>query len=262
MSNVLGELFGEIADAIRGKTGDTATMKPAEFPAKISGISVGGGSSADVRYVTFMNDDGTVEVGKLPVAVGYDCPTPKFTPVKESTAQYDYSFYGWATEANGAANANALKAVTEDRTVYANFAAVLRYYTISFYDGDTLLTTKTVAYGSVPSYTPTKDGYDFDGWTPAIATVTGEASYTAKWKTAAAFATASWAEISAITAAGTSASSFAVGDKRNELLNYADGTTENIELVIAHIADNGRLYIALNHALATLKPIFRQSILE
>ena len=40
MSNVLGELFGDIADAIREKTGDTATMKPAEFPEKIGGIDV------------------------------------------------------------------------------------------------------------------------------------------------------------------------------------------------------------------------------
>lgn len=44
MANVLGELFGDIASAIREKTGDTATMKPAEFPDKISAIEVGGGS--------------------------------------------------------------------------------------------------------------------------------------------------------------------------------------------------------------------------
>lgn len=52
--NVLGVLFSDIADAIRGKTGDTATMKPAEFPEKISGIETGnsGGNSADgVWYV-------------------------------------------------------------------------------------------------------------------------------------------------------------------------------------------------------------------
>ena len=41
MANVLGELFGNIATAIREKTGDTATMKPAEFPEKIRGIEVG-----------------------------------------------------------------------------------------------------------------------------------------------------------------------------------------------------------------------------
>lgn len=44
MANVLGELFSNIANAIREKTGDSATMKPAEFPEKISGIEVGGGS--------------------------------------------------------------------------------------------------------------------------------------------------------------------------------------------------------------------------
>lgn len=48
--NVLGVLFGDIADAIRSKTGETATMKPAEFPEKINGIEVGtgGASSGEV----------------------------------------------------------------------------------------------------------------------------------------------------------------------------------------------------------------------
>ena len=43
MSNVLGNLFEEIANAIREKTGGTDTMKPAEFPAEIASIPVGGG---------------------------------------------------------------------------------------------------------------------------------------------------------------------------------------------------------------------------
>ena len=38
MGNVLGELFGDIASAIREKTGDEATMKPAQFPVKIREI--------------------------------------------------------------------------------------------------------------------------------------------------------------------------------------------------------------------------------
>jgi hypothetical protein len=40
MANVLGKLFSDIATAIRDKTGDTSTMKPADFPAKISAIKV------------------------------------------------------------------------------------------------------------------------------------------------------------------------------------------------------------------------------
>lgn len=39
--STLSVLFANIAEAIRNKTGDTATMKPAEFPAKIESINVG-----------------------------------------------------------------------------------------------------------------------------------------------------------------------------------------------------------------------------
>ena len=48
--NVLGTLFGDIANAIRAKTGDTATMKPIDFPTKISEIEVSssGGSGGSV----------------------------------------------------------------------------------------------------------------------------------------------------------------------------------------------------------------------
>ena len=84
-----------------------------------AGKKAGGGSSADVRYVTFMSDDGAEELGKIPVATGYDCPTPKFTATKESTPQFHFTHDYWATEPNGATDPNALKAVTEDRVVYA-----------------------------------------------------------------------------------------------------------------------------------------------
>lgn len=53
MANVLGELFGDIASAIREKTGDEGTMKPAQFPEKISGIETG----ADVSGVTATAED-------------------------------------------------------------------------------------------------------------------------------------------------------------------------------------------------------------
>ena len=48
MANALGTLFGDIASAIREKTGDTATMKPAQFPEKIAAIEAGGGGSLPV----------------------------------------------------------------------------------------------------------------------------------------------------------------------------------------------------------------------
>ena len=196
-------------------------------------VAESGGSSADVRYVTFMSDDGTEEYGKLPVATGYDCPNPKFAVTKESTAQYHYALAGWATTPNGAMDANALKAVTEDRTVYANFAAILRSYYITFCDEDgTELDKREWAYGSVPSHTPVKDGYDLDKWVPTPVAVTGEASYTATWKTKATFETATWAEIAEICDSGNAATTFAVGDRKPVTLTYNDGTTETIWFTI------------------------------
>ena len=353
MANVLGELFGDIATAIRSKTGEEGTMKPAEFPNKIKSIgekvvfalqtvtgfqldptfgaytpgfvypseftleagksyrvnwdgvdyecvsfsfpysgvtfhavgnassmglpgngepflithgvdenvsqifslddkdahTVGfyttadassGGSSDELRHVTFMSYDGTVEYGKKAVAVGDDCADPIArgifdTPTRESTAQYNYTFSGgWATVPNGGKDANALKAVNEDRTVYANYVSAVRYYTITFYDSDgtTVLTTKSVAYGSVPSYTPTKEGYDFGGWNPTPVAVTGPASYSAVWVEKPAFATATWAKIKEVCDAGMHKSTFAIGDKKPVTLTYADGTSETINFTI------------------------------
>lgn len=186
-----------------------------------AGKNAGGGSSADVRYVTFMTYDGSIEYGKKAVAVGDDCADPIdrgifTTPIRESTAQYNYAFAGWSTQVNGGLDSNALKAVEEDRTVYANFEAVLRCYTITYLDDDgvTVLSTEPVAYGSVPSYTPSKDKYDFVAWVPALVAVTSDASYTATWKAKAAFATATWAEIAEICEAGKAAETFAVGDTK------------------------------------------------
>lgn len=222
MANALGGLFSEIAGAIREKTGEVGTMKPVEFPDKILGIS---GSSADVRYVTFANEDGTVEYGKKPTAVGDDCADPITrgifsTPTKESTAQYNYTFGGWATTPGGGIDANALKAVTEDRTVYANFISVLRYYTITYYDGDgvTVLKTETLAYGEMPSYAPTKSGVTFNGWIPAATTVVGNASYTADWLPAVAFNGGSWEDIAQVVANGKASSTFALDETRTEIV--------------------------------------------
>ena len=48
----LTTLFQNTADAIRSKTGDTATMQASQFPAKIRGINVGiSQDDADARYL-------------------------------------------------------------------------------------------------------------------------------------------------------------------------------------------------------------------
>ena len=181
----------------------------------------GEGSAAGVHFVTFMNEDGTAELYKRPVADGDDCADPVIReyisePTKESTAQYNYTHVGWSASPNGALDENILKAVTADKTVYANFAAVIRYYTVTYYDSDgtTVLKTESLAYGTTPSYKPTKEGYTFDGWIPAVAAVTGDVTYTVKWTEKITFANSEWADIARVCEAGEASSYFKVGDRR------------------------------------------------
>ncbi len=210
----------QIANAIRSKTGGTDPIPVPDMAGQITGITTEGSSSDDVRYVTFLSEDGSVEYGKKPVAIGDDCADPLTrglfaTPTKASDVQYSYSFAGWASEPYGGLDAEALKAVSEDRMLYANFAAVVRSYTITYYDGDTVLKTVQVAYGATPpAYTPEKTGVNFNGWQPELAVVTGDASYYAQWTEALTFANGSWADIAAISESGNAATTFAVGDEK------------------------------------------------
>ena len=50
MSNVLGTLFGDIAAAIRSKNGEEDTMKPAEFPGKISALTVASPENSGLKF--------------------------------------------------------------------------------------------------------------------------------------------------------------------------------------------------------------------
>lgn len=178
-----------------------------------------------VRYVTFMNDDGTVTYGQKSVLVGTDCIEPVAggymdAPTKESTAEHTFTFSGgWATEPNGGKDSNALKNVTEDRTVYANFIAAVRYYTVTFYDdnGTTVLNTQSIAYGAKPSYTPSKTGYKFTGWVPEITEVTEDQSYTATWAKQESLTDYTWAQIAAMSVEEVRAK-FALGSKKGNAL--------------------------------------------
>lgn len=186
----------------------------------------GGGSVEGVHTVTFMTEDGSAVLYERLVVDGDDCANVVdrgllATPTKESTVQYEYTYSGWSLTSGGSADASALKSVTADRTVYAAFASAVRYYTVTYYDsdGETVLKTESLAYGSVPSYTPEKDGFSFDSWTPALANVTGNACYTAVWQEKVTFAGGSWADIAAISESGQAADYFAVGDKRTITIN-------------------------------------------
>ena len=66
MANALGTLFQNIASAIRAKTGETGTMKPAEFPDKIAAIETGGGG--DIELLEDMEIELALSAGNQSIA--------------------------------------------------------------------------------------------------------------------------------------------------------------------------------------------------
>ena len=128
--------------------------------------------------VTWKNGDTVLQSTK--VAYGTKPAYTGATPTKTATAQYTYSFKGWSPE---------IVAVTGDTTYTAEFNSVLREYTVTWKNGDTVLQSTKVAYGTKPAYTgatPTKTAtaqytYSFKGWSPEIVAVTGDTTYTAEF---------------------------------------------------------------------------------
>ena len=111
----LTDKLSAIADAIRAKTGKTDGLTLEQMPAEIASIETGGGSAEGCVTATFMNGD--TELFSRPVYIGDDCPNPVDqnridTPTKESTAQYNYVFYGWGASDGGAADGDILKNIT------------------------------------------------------------------------------------------------------------------------------------------------------
>ena len=130
--------------------------------------------------VTFLNEDSTLlqldtlEYGTTPEYRGE-------TPTKQTTAQYTYSFAGWAPS---------VASVIGDATFTATYDSVVNKYVVMFLNEDsTLLQLDTLAYGTLPEYhgtTPTKQStaqytYTFAGWNNVIVSVIGNATYLATY---------------------------------------------------------------------------------
>lgn len=137
--------------------------------------------------ITWLNDDDT-QIDTTSVAYG-TAPTHA-DPAKKSTAQYDYTFAGWTPQ---------VAAVRGEATYKATYTSNLRSYTITWKDDDgTTIGTDTLAYGTTPSRAdPTKAAdaqytYTFAGWSPAIAAVSGDATYTATYSQTVNTYTITW----------------------------------------------------------------------
>ena len=192
MANVLGELFQDIANAIRSKTGATGSMKPMQFPDAIMDIDVGSGGVdttdiddvldvingevvGETQYtVTFIGATGE-ELCQIPVYERDDCPDPIESgdidrPAKASTKYYSYPFVGWARSEGGEADASALEYITGNRTVYAAFGAEKIYLA----SGDCGTAGKVITWTIDPDYvlelsgSGLTDSYYNGGATPTV----------------------------------------------------------------------------------------------
>lgn len=126
--------------------------------------------------ITFVDEDGTtldtqrVKAGETPAYGGE-------TPTKVATAQYTYEFARWSP---------AIEAASATRTYSATYSATVNTYTIKWVV-EGVETSETLAYGAIPTKAdPVKAStaewvYTFIGWTPEVATVTGNATYTAQF---------------------------------------------------------------------------------
>ena len=135
--------------------------------------------SVSTYTITWKNDDGSI---LRTDSVSYDT-TPSYDdePTKAPTAEKVYTFAGWD---------KTIVPATQDETYTATYTESARTYTITWMNEGVLIGTTEVAYGDMPVYsgeTPTKAPtaekvYTFDGWTPPITAVTGEATYNATFK--------------------------------------------------------------------------------
>ncbi len=219
-------------DTMRGLDENDGNMDKAQVSGTIHIDSLTGAELAEMQsrypyitiqynhitsYLYFYDDSGENLLAMAEVQDGGNGAYEGTTPTKASTAQYHYTHSGWSLTPGGAADANALNNVTADRNVYAAFTATVRTYTVRWYNGSTLLETDIdQPYNTIPTYngsTPVdaENGQPFIGWEPAVAAITGNTDYYAKFEPLVDY-DALWQAVFDSIDAGTYATDYAVGD--------------------------------------------------
>lgn len=168
---------------------------------------VSGGQA--LHIVRFMNGDAVHDIQV--VAHGNNASAPVTNPSKESTAQYSYTFVGWD---------KSFVNILQNLTVNARYSESLRYYTVYFYNGETLLqTSPDIPYGGSALYTgetpvDSVNHYDFDGWNPAPSNITGDTNCYAQFPNPYEYAEIedTWTQIIAAIDNGTYKTKYHVGN--------------------------------------------------
>ena len=163
------------------------TMPAGDVTVTASFVKDGQGGNETTYTVTFLDADGSV----LKAATSYAAGTPAASiekpadPTKAATAQYTYTFAGWSPE---------IADVTANATYTATYTPTVKKYNVTFVDEDGTTVLKAATeydYGTLAANIekpddPTKTAtaqytYTFAGWSPAIADVTENATYTATY---------------------------------------------------------------------------------
>lgn len=122
-------------------------------------INTGGEEDEEVEY--------SVTYGTMAEFLGTN-------PTREPNIDYTYDFTGWTPE---------LGPVKSDVTYTATYNEQPRKYTVIFLnEGGVEIERQFLTHNEMPSCenVPTRTGFTLE-WSPAIAAVTGDATYTAKW---------------------------------------------------------------------------------
>ncbi len=189
--------FGPAAVTVTDKDKNVTTLTPDadgkySFEMPRSAVTVNATFKQVKADVTFCSEDGKTVLETKAWDLNSQPSYSGETPVKSATAEKTYTFSGWSDGTTTYAP-DKLPAVTGDVTYYAVFDEKINEYTIKFVNEDgTELSTAKYPYGTkasdiVKPADPTKEAddkytYTFAGWTPAIADVTGNATYTATYK--------------------------------------------------------------------------------
>ena len=187
------------------------------------------GSTAQYQ-VTLYNDSQILS--RQWVLSGNDAQDLDETPEREATETAVYSFVGWALT-NGAttANPNALTNITAYRNVYAAFTSSVRYYSVFYWNGSTLIdTVGSIQYHNDATFsgtTPTSDDGVFVGWRKSGRYISGNTDAYAQFYDDTEI-TDSWAEIVQACSDGTYATKYKQGNYK--MLDL--GTEGNIKMRI------------------------------
>ena len=154
---------------------------------------VSGPKYYSVRWVdhdgTLLELDEKVKEGEMP---SYDSATP----TRAADEHYSYAFKGWSPE---------VAVVSKDVTYTATYTQTTQKYTVRWvnYNDAELEVQTNVPYGTIPIYPGTTDpskpsttekSYNFTGWDPAPAAITGDVTYKAQFEEVARKYTITWVD--------------------------------------------------------------------